>query len=68
MADDFLACTDCGATTDVTAESLYESMGRTKKGTWRKRRGWMKALHRVVAEWLCNDCLTRAEEGHQCPE
>lgn len=68
MPDDFLRCTECGATTDVTAASLFESMGKTKKGTWRKRRGWLKAMTALVADWLCDDCLTKVEAEYLCPE
>lgn len=58
----YLRCTQCGRETNVTAESLYESFGKTKAGTWRKRLGWLKALSAVVTDWLCDDCLTIAEK------
>lgn len=59
--NDYLRCTDCGRETNVTAESLYESFGKTKAGKWRKRRGWLKVLSFTVTHWLCDDCLTVAE-------
>jgi hypothetical protein len=63
--NDYLRCTDCGCETDVTAESLYESMAKTKRGTWRKRSGWMKVLATLVSEWRCNHCLTSAEQEYE---
>lgn len=60
--DDFLRCVDCGAKTDVTAQSMFDRMGTTKAGKPRKRSGWLKTLGAIVEEWRCNRCLDREDE------
>jgi len=59
---DFLRCTQCGAATDVSASSLYDTLGKTKRGTWRKRNGWRRSLAALVTDWRCHSCLDH-EEG-----
>lgn len=59
--DDLLRCTECGAETNTSAGDLFESMGRTKAGKWRKRSRWLKTMAALVEGWLCDDCLTKAE-------
>lgn len=60
-AEDFLSCTSCGDITDVTMESLFDSMGRNKRGTLRRGTRWMKNLSALVENWLCDSCLDKEE-------
>lgn len=59
--DDFLLCTECGAVTDVTATTLYDTMGKTRSGTWRKGARWLRTMAALVEQWRCNRCLDAAE-------
>lgn len=59
--DDHLRCTDCGDVTDETAGRLYERMGKTRSGKWRKGNRWLKTMTAIVEQWRCNRCLDAAD-------
>lgn len=59
--DDRLRCTECGATTDVTAGSLHDKMGRTRRGTLRKGVRWLRTMATIVEQWRCDRCLDAAD-------
>lgn len=61
---DYLQCTECGAETNVSADSMFEQMGKTKRGTWRKSKRWIKTLLVIVAGWRCDPCLDAFEQAH----